>query len=129
MKYFMRCNKCGWHKESNYIMSVNCPDCGNQLVIVSEGEDKEIANMLDKPHKKTDDLTPKKFKVYNYLKKIDKADLEIMKYTIKKFGNDNTWHKIEAIPELWKRLEDRRLFFKAGGHIPNRKIGEKNASI
>lgn len=112
-KYLMRCDKCGWFYEANSIITEKCPQCGCPLIINDVEEDDKIAEKLESREKEIKE----RFK---------KEDVEVMKYQIKKYGNNIMWEKIETYKNAYRRAEERQLFFKSGGKIPKRRTEYDN---
>lgn len=99
MKKIYRCLKCGWHKEVELYNDIQCPRCEELLTV--EINDKE------------DDII---------LKMIEEDELEYMKWEINIEGSAKKWHDIETIKNHFTRIEERKLFIKAGGIIPLKEI-------
>jgi len=74
-----------------------CSECGGQLIL----DENNVCNLI-----KND---------------MEQFELEEMKDSINKYGNDKMWDKIErAIDNPYFRLKFRRLFFKCGGTVPEK---------
>ena len=92
------CQNCEWETmlDEDYIeQNERCSMCGHMLILDEGSLDDLIAN------------------------DIEKSELEDMKESIKKHGNDEMWYKIErAIDNPYFRLKFRKRFFAVGGVVP-----------
>lgn len=125
MRYIIRCLKCGWGQENDFIASVYCPNCNDHLVINDTEYDEQIANILEKLHSEDiNDLIPEEFKhKKTKLRKVsanDTNDQILMFKAIDKWGHKGVWEIIENIKDPIVRLSHRKLFLKVGGKIPER---------
>jgi len=105
--YILRCDKCGFCKETSFISMTNCPKCGHSLIIGGEN-----------------DINP------DDLERIEEAQIvnegmegcvSDIKQSIYDYGNDYTWQEGEKISLPLARVEFRKIFFQAGGEVPTGK--------
>ena len=119
-----RCEKCGFTGEFdlNMIAKLNleaiCPHCFKKLVMEEDNEleDNALASHLEN---NTNELIPNHMKKE---KKKETSDIKIMKWKINCEGDKFIWGVIENIKNASQRLQERELFFQAGGYIPKRKV-------
>jgi len=99
MNIVYRCVKCGWQKEGVELSDLlTCPRCNEPILVdIYKGKD-DIANL------------------------IEEDEIEQMKLAIQQDGNDTIWKDIETIKSPYARAEERKLFIKAGGIIPEKEI-------
>ena len=103
MDIIYRCFKCGWQKKEKELkeeIGLTCPNCGEPILIDMDNEEDDniIASM------------------------IEEEEIAQMKDAIAQDGNDFVWQDIESIRNIHTRIEERRLFLKAGGIIPEKEI-------
>lgn len=112
MRYIIRCLKCGWSEESDFVASVHCPNCNDHLVINDSEYDNQIANIAEKiKHQAI------KFRKVNANNTNDQIG---MFKNIDTLGHAQCWEVIEAIKDPFVRLSHRKLFITVGGQIPER---------
>ena len=126
MRYIIRCLKCGWGEENDFIANVRCPNCNDHLIINDVEYDEKIAQEIEQKlnNENINELIPEEFKDNEV--KFDKVnpndtDKQIGMYkNIDKFGHKRVWQIIENIKNPIVRLSHRKLFLKVGGKIPKR---------
>jgi len=96
--YIMRCDKCGWWEERDSVLITKCPNCNSPLIIDLEADE---------------DINPTE---------LGEEDSHLIKIRneIKAKGSKKIWGFIEEIENPRIRINFRKLFFKAGGKMPER---------
>ena len=97
MRYEIRCDKCGFQGEDNYIKHTNCPNCNHPLIIEDIQETNEIVNH------------------------ITSHNVMAMKKQLSKEGSKKVWGFIEELPNPLMRADLRNIFLKVGGVVPKGK--------
>lgn len=100
MDNIYRCVKCGWIRVTWEEIEGNCPICDNRLRLESfgEGDDERILQLLQE------------------------EEINDMKNTIRVSGDRLVWNLIEKKKNYYIRLDEREIFFLAGGVVPNKEI-------
>jgi DNA-directed RNA polymerase subunit RPC12/RpoP len=100
-----------------YILHLKCNDCGYKVDIRQEERD----NYLSCPICQKGFLFEEK-DILKIEKTVDEYLIEGMKKQLEKLGNAKAWEVIERFSQVKTRLVYRRLFFKAGGSVPETEI-------
>lgn len=119
-----RCLNCGHMGEFDINILVShgaipiCNKCKNIMFYSDENEPFDVANQIEK-NEAGKELPIKHIPLS---KQKETPEIKEMKLLILKLGNNKMWKRIEAYKKARLRLQERELFFKAGGEVPKRKV-------
>jgi hypothetical protein len=105
--YSLRCDRCGWQEEMDSVLYTSCPTCHSELIIENYEEDIDPTMLETKQNAPINNMN---------------IHIKYMRTAIDFYGNDIMWIGIESKTDYKTRIRNRKLFFSAGGMIPQKEI-------